>query len=116
MKFADTPSRSAGLIISVFGVASSPMVPSRTAHGRGRERTGERRFGQGSSGVGPLLLLGRLVHLLRFRAALRLRALRGGCLFAGLWLGLRRLGNRGRLELGEVRARDDLARPLHVLS
>src|SRR2546422_2829991 len=49
MKFADTPSRSAGLIISVFGVASSPMVPSRTAHGARAWKRGESVRGSAGS-------------------------------------------------------------------
>src|SRR5229473_3936479 len=52
MKLAETPSRSAGLIISVFGVASSPMaslLAGKNAGGRAK-RTRARRPGQGAAG------------------------------------------------------------------
>src|SRR5437899_10003195 len=53
MKFADTPSRSAGLIISVFGGPSSPMIflvekLLDAGAWRGAQRRGSRRFGQAS--------------------------------------------------------------------
>src|SRR5437879_11133395 len=141
MKFADTPSGSAGLIISVFGVASSPMVPSRTAHGarawkRARAYGGapvRSRIERGWTRLKPrpkrwvamrrmpplaagrIALLAGLVHLLRFPAALRLRGLSRGRLLAGLGLGLRQRSCRGRLQLRQVRARDHVAGPLRVL-
>src|SRR3954463_16386488 len=49
MKLAETPSSRAGLIISVFGVPSSPMLTSEV----GKERTGEGRLGQGSRELTP---------------------------------------------------------------
>src|SRR6266481_9527315 len=49
MKLAETPSRSAGLIISVFGVASSPMA-SLLNDGGNAKRTRARRPGQGAAG------------------------------------------------------------------
>src|SRR5258706_9531414 len=59
MKLADTPSRRAGLIISVFGVASSPMAsllaehrpPGGAASVRGREGTVKERLELGDSRV-----------------------------------------------------------------
>src|SRR3954469_6585069 len=57
MKLAETPSRRAGLIISVFGVASSPMdsllaqlgggASVRGRGGRVKERTNRRRASRG---------------------------------------------------------------------
>src|SRR5436305_9699784 len=76
MKFAETPSRSAGLIISVFGVPSSPMMPPR--NGRRCARPEERRaYGEAPvrsriEGGWAILLLAGLVHLLRVGAGLRL--------------------------------------------
>src|SRR5258706_936178 len=59
MKLADAPSRRAGLIISVFGVASSPMAsllaehrpPGGAASVRGREGTVKERLELGDSRV-----------------------------------------------------------------
>src|SRR5438132_6192084 len=89
MKLAETPSRSAGLIISVFGVPSSPIdAPRNTAAAararKSAKRTGERRFGQGSRALTAAARFGRtrrllpaLVHLLRIGAGLRLALRRG---------------------------------------
>src|SRR6266850_3623897 len=86
MKLAETPSRSAGLIISVFGVPSSPMTPSqlgllnepgRGARGYGgapvRSRSGRTRRERRAEGAA---LLASLVHLLRIGAGLPLRLVR----------------------------------------
>src|SRR5258705_12550590 len=103
MKLADTPSRSAGLIISVFGVPS-PMTPPSNgpscaspeearAYGGAPVRS---RIERGWTEP-PLLAL---VHLLRVAAGLRLALLRlvlHGRLLV-LCLLRRRLGHR-RLEL-----------------
>src|SRR5882724_12393679 len=120
MKLADTPSRSAGLIISVFGVPSSPMTPpSNGPAARARKRA--RAYGgapvrsriERGWTLAPLLALVHLLRVgtglglvllrlvLRSRRVLILRLLRG------------RLGDRG-LQLGQVGAGHRLARMLRV--
>src|SRR6267143_827168 len=85
MKLADTPSRRAGLIISVFGVASSPMAsllaehrpPGGAASVRGREGTVKERLELGDSRVelrGPTARFEARRRASRFDVELRVRA------------------------------------------
>src|SRR5713101_6163738 len=116
MKLAETPSRSAGLIISVFGVASSPMASllarkNRRLEGapsvRGRAGSVKERPREGS--LAELLLRRLLLHR-RLRAWIALRA--------GLGIGLplrRRSGVLGRRQLRQRSLDERLAVHLRVL-